>query len=65
VVDTLHFLKEEDVGRHSAQLVAQFMDDHSPAEVGEALVDVERRDGELHGLGNSRGPANSSGNCRV
>src|ERR1700731_4104710 len=55
-----HFLQKQNVRCHSAQLFPQFMDDHSPSEVRETLVNVEGGNSESHGLKISGGRSNSS-----
>src|ERR1700676_996899 len=62
-MDALHFLQKQNVRCHSAQLFPQFMDDHSPSEVRETLVNVEGGNSESHGLKISGGRSNSSGIC--
>ena len=62
-VDALHFLQKQNVRCHSAQLFAQFMDDHSPSQVREPLVNVEGGNSESHGLKISGARSNSSGIC--
>src|ERR1700682_3214962 len=62
-MDALHFLQKQNVRCHSAQLFPQFVDDHSPSEVRETLVNVEGGNSESHGLKISGGRSNSSGIC--
>ena len=45
VMSALDLLQEQDVGRQPVQLLLELMDDHAPRKVGEALVDIECRDG--------------------
>ncbi len=49
VVRMQHFLQEQDVGGEAVQAVAQFVDHDASRELGEALVDVVRRDRKAHG----------------
>ena len=53
-MDALDFLQKQDIRGHPVQLFAQFMDDHTPPKVREALVYVEGGNGESHGLRNFR-----------
>ena len=54
VVGALHLLQEQDVDGQPVQLLLDLMDDHAPGQVREALVDIERRDGEIHRGGGRR-----------
>ncbi|MNN81999.1 hypothetical protein D3C81_1988840 [compost metagenome] len=48
----VNLLQEHDVGRHATHRFAQFGQDEAPVQGGEALVGVDRQDGEAAYRGN-------------
>ena len=61
-VHALHFLEEHHVGIQPMQLVAHFVDDDPPCQVGKSLVNVVGSDGKTHGGGVARGSSYGNGN---
>ena len=56
LIDSLHLLQKHQIRLEGAQTVAQFVNDQTPVELRQALVDVERDDaqGLLHRLSSRR-----------